>query len=319
MISKKPPSSANAAVVTTDVPFSDSLLLTVSIAGFCVLAVTIYRIILARTGKDHHHSIDGDETELSLEEQLLRADVSTLNRAQRRARAKAIMKEQRRATVAAPRADDDNNDHNNNNNNEPDTAAAPATLLSRRERQAAAKAKERQERMQCQSERQRQQDETEQKAQRLKKERLQAERWLAQQQRLAHEQQQEEMRNQWHFMFWENSTTPSNRQQTVEDFVATVTTKKNRTVELDAVASDFGVSVQTVTERLRQLVNEGRLAGYFPNNSSNTFVAVSASELQQMAYAIKARGNLTWFELGTICETVLNNDTDGRSPEDEMG
>ena len=315
MISRKPPAPASTVTATTDVPFSDSLLLTVSVAGFCVLAATIYRIILARTGNDHHHynGSTGDETELTLEEQLLRADVSTLNRAQRRARAKAIMKEQRRATVAArPDEDDDDNEHHD----EPD---APPLLLSRRERQAAAKAKERQERMQCQAERQRQQDATEQKAQRLKQERLRAERWLAQQQRLAHEHEQEESRNQFHFMFWENSkTTTNHRQQSVEEFVESVTTKENRTVKLDEVASDFGVSVETVAERLRQLVNEGRLAGYFPNHDSNTFVAVSATELQQMADAIHARGSLTWPELPTLFEAVLNN-TDVSAVDTGMG
>ena len=225
MISKNPSSASMEALsgASADIPFTDMTLLSVSVAGFCVLAVTIYKIILAKTGNAtsaHNGHDDNDTEQLTMEERLLRADVSTLNRAQRRARAKAIMKEQRRGVVPSHL---ENNNNNNNNNidaalavfDEGDPAVAgvvapPVGLLSRRERHAAAKATERHERMQCHGERQRQQDEAEQRAQQLKQERIQQERWIMERQRFAEEQHQEQLLGLRHstifwFVFWHSS------------------------------------------------------------------------------------------------------------------
>ena len=312
---------------SADIPFTDMTLLSVSVAGFCVLAVTIYKIILAKTGNatsTHNGRDDNDTEQLTMEERLLRADVSTLNRAQRRARAKAIMKEQRRGVVPSHL---ENNNNNNNNNIDADLAvfdegdpavagvvAPPVGLLSRRERHAAAKATERHERMQCHGERQRQQDEAEQRAQQLKQERIQQERWIMERQRFAEEQHQEQLQTQWRDLFSVEQATKDRHQQSVKDFVA-ARTNSNRIVQLDSVAMDFGVSVETVSARLQQVVKERRLAGYFTEHG-HTFVAVSTQELQQMADTIEARGSVTMSEVATLCEIILNSN--GINPQLNM-
>ena len=93
----------NVIIMTSDGPFgkapeinvsvSDSILLVVSSVGFVILATTIYSIIITRLKTAQE--IDEDE-ETDYDEKLTNADVSTLNRAQRRARARHIMKQQRR-------------------------------------------------------------------------------------------------------------------------------------------------------------------------------------------------------------------------------
>ena len=79
-----------------DVGFSDAVLLAVSFVGFCMLAASVYSIVLAKLKTAEELQAEEEAREISYDERLARADVSTLNRAQRRARAKHIMKRQRR-------------------------------------------------------------------------------------------------------------------------------------------------------------------------------------------------------------------------------
>jgi len=322
-----------------EVPFSDSLLLSVSVAGFCVLAVTVYKIILAKTSKngggDETNDPDGD-ADLTPEEWLVRrANVATLNRAQRRARAKAMMKEQRRAApvvqhqpvagegeqqqvVAEAEENDDNNHH---------------PLLSRKERQAAAKALEREERLRYQSERQRQQEQALQAAQRLKQNRRAAEQQSKHEAAVAEQRRRDAERAAWETFL--SSSTCAAKTQSVDEFVqqahsSTAAANHDRAVRLAAVASDFDVTVDVVAERLEQLVREGRLAGFFDDNdntdnndndnpSPTTFVVVAPEELEQMAAAIMKQGTVTLSEIATLCETVLrrNSDPQQQQPQSE--
>ena len=77
------------------VGFSDRTLLFVSVMGFGFITVVVYIMIVSRTKSADE--LDEYEGNVDYEEALLRADVANLNRAQRRARAKALMKRQRRA------------------------------------------------------------------------------------------------------------------------------------------------------------------------------------------------------------------------------
>lgn len=182
---------------------SDSLLLIVSGIGFCFLAWTVYSIILTKlkTAKE----FDDEQDEVGYEERLAQADVASLNRAQRRARARHIMRQQRRVAPMERHqihgvVDGDNigavNPNNNNNNgddpnhhdvnddnNEPpvqdippmnpnninDAAARAGVLLSRKERVGIAKLLEREERRVLEDVRRKEQEKAQEVAKQQKK------------------------------------------------------------------------------------------------------------------------------------------------------
>lgn len=215
------------AAESVSVGFSDRMLLVASAVGFVALAVTVYSILWTRLPTADGANDDGATTAADYEERLVRANVATLNRAQRRARAKAIMKEQRRAVVIVAPADephaegrepvaaaaavedgsdhdDDNDDDDDDDNDEvhPQQAAAEnphrlrrrrrppgaaLLVLSRKERQTAAKAAEREERRLYQAEREQQQKEALSVAQQQKKDRLATEAVKHQHEKKIHE------------------------------------------------------------------------------------------------------------------------------------
>jgi len=283
----------------TSVAFSDSLLLSVSVAGFCVLAVTIYKIVLSRVKS----ADEVDKEDLSPDELLARADVSTLNRAQRRARAKVIMKEQRRAAVLAAAAVEGEGEEQPAAlaEEEHETAEPPHAQLSRKERQAAAKAAEKEERRLYQGERQKQQEEAVHAARQQKKERLAAEAARQEQERLHAARLEQERR-----AAWSTFLATETKSQSVEEFRRE--TKENRIVRLDRVAESFGgVAVSVVEDRIEQLMAEGRIAGFFDCSSEEKrFVVVSSDELQAIAASIHDQGTVTLAEIATLCERVIN-------------
>ena len=284
---------------TTSVAFSDSLLVSVSVAGFCVLAVTIYKIVLSRV-----RSADEVEKEdLSPDELLARADVATLNRAQRRARAKVIMKEQRRAAVLAAAAVEGEGEEQPAAPAEEEHEEAHHAQLSRKERQAAAKAAEKEERRLYQGERQKQQEEAVHAAQLQKKERLAAEAARQEQERRQAARLEQERR-----AAWSTFLATETKSQSVEEFRRE--TKENRIVRLDRVAESFGgVDVSVVEDRIQQLMAEGRIAGFFDRTTSSEekrFVVVSSDELKAIAASILDQGTVTLTEIATLCERVMN-------------
>ena len=161
--------------------FSDRILLGVSIVGFTALVYFVHSLLsgLRSNNMDDDYLDGGTE-----EERLIRcADINTLNRTQRRARAKAIMKEQRR--VQNPTLDVVADDINNNMEHEngavgnnienvdlPTHRVPPPPILSRKERQQHAKITEKEERRLLQDEREGQQKMVQLEAQRQKKERM---------------------------------------------------------------------------------------------------------------------------------------------------
>ena len=78
--------------IDISVGFSDVALLTVSGNGFIVLAVTAYSILITRL-KSTKEIQEREEEDLNYEGRLVNADVSTVNRAQRLARANDVMKQ----------------------------------------------------------------------------------------------------------------------------------------------------------------------------------------------------------------------------------
>eukprot|EP00581_Thalassiosira_minuscula_P017169 CAMPEP_0183722868 /NCGR_PEP_ID=MMETSP0737-20130205/14696_1 /TAXON_ID=385413 /ORGANISM="Thalassiosira miniscula, Strain CCMP1093" /LENGTH=297 /DNA_ID=CAMNT_0025953113 /DNA_START=15 /DNA_END=905 /DNA_ORIENTATION=+ len=132
----------------TGVAISNQSILILSTVGFGLLGFAVYFLILRRvSGTDDRDDDENDGADV-YGEMLDRSDVATLNRAQRRARAKFRMKKARRAVVPGQQQGEENDgdgvdvDANRGGNLEP----LAETNLSRKERQRAAKAMEREER-----------------------------------------------------------------------------------------------------------------------------------------------------------------------------
>ena len=139
--------------VYTDVAFSNQTLLLVSTIGFASLGLVLF-LILRRLStnvddkNDHGHQENRD----AYDEMLDHSNVATLNRAQRRARAKFRMKKASRLVAPGQQAGDGVGGNeavaaqDGINNNDVAGAGGANNNLTRRERQQAAKAKEREDR-----------------------------------------------------------------------------------------------------------------------------------------------------------------------------
>lgn len=255
----------------------------------------IYTIILLRLKNRQELQEEQDEMEKKYEEILTETDVAQLSRAQRRARARHIMKQQRRvaplpqqqqqvagdgalavvadqpAPLQAAAADHDN-----------------GPVLSRKERQRLAKAAEREERKLLENERKQQQAVALKEAQQRKMERLQVQ---ARQQEQARVRQEEEkvaadraQKEAWETFLCNHET---GTKLLVSDWLAQC--QQNRIVALDALAEEFGVALENVAQRIKQLVSQQRVAGVFTKNG-NTFVVFGELELQSLADLVRTRG-----------------------------
>lgn len=129
------------------ISLSNQTILILCTIGFASLGIAFYFLILRHVPSS---TTDGDEPVQNYDEFLDHSDVATLNRAERRARAKLHMKKARRAAVpAAGRRDADGGDGNDAVLDELDRPVEvddAGSGLSRKERQRVAKALEREER-----------------------------------------------------------------------------------------------------------------------------------------------------------------------------
>ena len=235
---------------------------------------------------------NNEATEKKYEEILAERDVSQLSRAQRRARARHIMKQQRRvATTAAipqqPQAQgddraalalvaqqqqaDDNDDEHAQHNHHP--------ALSRKERQRLAKAAEREERKLLQEERQQQQEMAQKQAKQRKLQRLQQQTRQAQEEKISAKMAQKEA--------WETFLcNETGAKLLVTDWLKQC--RQNRLISCHALATEFGVSLEHVRQRIQQLVQEQRVAGVF--TKENMFVFFDEKELRLLADSVRTNG-----------------------------
>ncbi|KAL3777450.1 hypothetical protein ACHAWO_006804 [Cyclotella atomus] len=138
-MSKRPDHNDNYNVV-----LSNQTILILCTIGFASIGIAVYFLILRRVPS----TVNDDHDVQNYDEFLDQSDVGTLNRAERRARAKLRMKKARRANVPAPSAPNDAN-----GDAQPLDVAdvhhdmvEDAAGMSRKERQKAAKALEKEER-----------------------------------------------------------------------------------------------------------------------------------------------------------------------------
>lgn len=307
------------------VGFSDAALLAVSCFGFVFLIVTVYSLLGLRNSNDGGD--DDDETgELSphsdnYEEKLAAADVSTLNRAQRRARAHHIMKQKRRITPRPGPANENDNDHHGgeNDNNarnliDEDALAlvgdiAPAQpQLSRKERSRAAKAAELKERRLLDTERRKQQSGAMAEAKREKRIREQSKaRKLEEAVRLQKEKKKERQLQE--EIEWKTFLCTPTRTLLVTDWIAEM--KQNRTVNCRDLAKSFGLlsssEEEAVVNRVQELIREGRVAGVLEPSSwrhdsesdgAVRFVYFSDDELLKISSAVMNHHSRRSFSYG---------------------
>ena len=295
---------------------SDAVLLTVSVAGFCVLAWTVYSIILTKVKSARELQKEAEEREISYDERLAQADVSTLNRAQRRARARHIMKQQR-AAAAAPNhvhpmaMEVDGDEHQQQHllleqqqRHDEDIPpfqdgshhATAQHLLSRKERQKAAKQVELQERRLLEEDRQKDQRKSQEAAtsKRKEKERILA---LQVEQDRKERQEQRQADELARYRAWkiflenenkndnnnnnnnEDPTVPkdnSSNSITVREWIQEL--KQNRIVSLKDLADRFQLSESIVHKRIQELLDESspsRLSGILEKSSTSLSVLSS--------------------------------------------
>lgn len=277
--------------------FSDAALLLVSIVGFGFLTAIMYSLIFSRALSREEFD-EAQETAEDYNDRLDRADVATLNRAQRRARAKNIMKRQRRMVVEDPAAEEEGND-----DDAPPAAPAHEGHLphpSRKERQRAAKEAERHERKLLEEERQALQRQAQQEAQREKEARQRREAQAAQEEKERRLQEEQEHKRAAE-KEWKTFLSYQKDVLTVLEFDALA--REQQTVSIDGLAERFRVPSTKIRERIEQLVAEGRLTGLL--RDSDEFVSLSDPQLEAIAHRVRQEAYVTPRQISDIFQSVI--------------
>lgn len=277
---------------------SDNVLLVVSGAGFVFLAITVYSIVLTKLKS--REEIEEEEKDLNYDERLAAADVSTLNRAQRRARARHIMKQQRRIAPATNAGGENGED---NEEIHPHLPANETHHLSRRERQKAAKAAEREARRLFEDERRQQQQEAQKLAQREKKERERRTRQREEVERKARLEKREaeeiEAYEKWKTFL---SSPDGSTVLTVKEWMEELSI--NRTCRLAMLSKRFRVPQQDVELRIEALLASSRITGIC---EEGTFTYISLNEMSLLSSWIQTRDVSSLEEIKIKLEEIIKN------------
>lgn len=286
-----------------EIAFSNETILLTSIVGFTILFASLaclchfspsqQKYDQGRGGDGNNHGEeDGDDDGYN---QLLQdADVSKLNRAQRKARAKLLMKKKRRNdnnnannNQVANVDDDHGHDHEqNDNDNElipPMADTHVNQLKSRKERQKAAKEEERHYRREYEEARRTLHVQNEIKKMEIKEKVMQEKKQLMDYERII---AQEEQIREWTYMFRTTDIT-------VNDFVKEL--KMNQIINLDEAANKYQVSVQDLIKRLEQLEKEGRIDHGILDR--NQYYYVSHDDMIEISNYIKEKEAVTLHDI----------------------
>lgn len=289
-----------------DISISNQTILIVCSVGFASLGIAFYFLILRHVPP----SIDdaGGENLQNYDEFLNQSDVATLNRAERRARAKLRMKKARRAAIPARRDGDDVNANGPLNDDNSPMEIPENMGLNRRERQKAAKALEREERK-TSAEIARARRENDQKKRRNKPADAVGER-QSENECDAHLLQLEEILP----LGEEGSSDPldvylfhgiitrkykDNPQQFFDDSIdiKTMTIRafikklqKAGFVSIAAIADDFGITSEEVINGLKELNDIHGIIGVFDEGN---FVYVSIDMIERAMQMVRSVGKIT--------------------------
>jgi hypothetical protein len=286
------------------VGFSDAILVAASVTGFLIMATTVYSLIVMRLKSSKEVAKEELAGGNGYEEQLAHADVSTLNRTQRRARARAIMKQQRRALVNVenPDADAELEIGSDDEGSEDGETVNPANNrpLSRKERQRAAKATEKGERRVLEDERREQQKQAQDDAQRQKREKEREDARKQEAARLLKKKQKEELKIA-EFEAWKIFLSSPKRSQSVQEWIDEM--KDRRTVLTTEIATSFELPEEKVVQRIQELIQEGRVAGVMEGNGR--FIFIAEDELHSIAESLIGRGVLSLNDVAAVCNEKL--------------
>lgn len=277
---------------------SDTTLVALSITGFCLLGAVLWFVRTQTVETVTDDSIAESDVDL------MKADVATLNRAQRRRRAHAIMKEQRRLSKNTT-LDGDAAVPGELQQQQPTTAEPH---LSRKERQRRAKTVEREERILQQDAMMKQQAKQEQIQARQRAER--EEQKLRQSKRNAERHATEQRLEQ---LAWETFLFGEETRLTVKDWRDSLSVS-NRVVSLLDLADKYGTSSEYVAERIQELLEQERVTGIL-QRSEDTFLYLEESELAELARRIQQRARdaiVSLQDIALIANEYLHLTEDGQ-------
>jgi len=294
------------------VGFSDRTLLFVSVMGFGFITVVVYIMIVSRTKSADE--LDEYEGNVDYEEALLRADVANLNRAQRRARAKALMKRQRRAAPTNTALGDHLNEPHDGEELNLIEAEQPLddqhhqtniSQLSRKERNLAAKAAERKARHVMDEERREEQRQAMEIAKEEKRRRLKSDEEKAFQEKIEREKQRDLERqkkfDEWSIFLASPDGTVT---MTVEEWIQESENRSTNVVSLLSLTKRFNASISDVILRIRQLVQEGRITGIV-DEDQGVFLSFSCEQLASLASMIQEKGEVCHQHLSLTALELL--------------
>jgi len=297
---------------------SNLSLLLISSIGFGILGIALYVLILRPSAgaTDGDNSDDGELR--NYEEQLDGADVRTLNRAQRRLRARNHMKKNRRmaqqevagrdaGAAAAGVADqllleeemgfaagDGGAGHEGDEQRQ-------QQHLSRKERARLAKTAEKEERQLYEEERREARKFADAKAAVDRREREKEREAAAEEERRRREAEGKERElaehNEWVRVFAFAAV-----QRTVKEFVAEA--QQRKVWPVNDIADTFAVTPEQVVARLEQLMSENRLAGSIV--SQGTLIYIGRSEMQELAKFLLRNGNTSLPELSDEVRRIVS-------------
>ena len=297
---------------------SNLSLLLISSIGFGILGIALYVLILRPSAgaTDGDNSDDGELR--NYEEQLDGADVRTLNRAQRRLRARNHMKKNRRmaqqevagrdaGAAAAGVADqllleeemgfaagDGGAGHEGDEQRQ-------QQHLSRKERARLAKTAEKEERQLYEEERREARKFADAKAAVDRREREKEREAAAEEERRRREAEGKERElaehNEWVRVFAFAAV-----QRTVKELVAEA--QQRKVWPVNDIADTFAVTPEQVVARLEQLMSENRLAGSIV--SQGTLIYIGRSEMQELAKFLLRNGNTSLPELSDEVRRIVS-------------
>ncbi len=319
-----------------EVGFSDEVLILISLVGFTFLFAALaclchFSPSQAKFDENNGGGANGDaDNEDSYDRLLEDADVSTLNRAQRKARAKLLIKKKKRAGTEQRRGgllaavaneeennnDDDNNNNNINNgdgivngeaamvreediqfkeNNNPNNKRS-----TRKERQKAAKEEERLYRREYEEIRKLKVKEVKDRKEdkeirlRVKKELMEIER---------QEALDEELKS-WTYFFDD---------VTVNDFVEEL--RSTQMIDLKDTAHRFSVSMQQVIDRLDNLEQDGRINHGIIDKEREKYYFITDGDMETISSFIKDAKALSTEEMINMVSEIIVAKTTQHSDE----
>ena len=288
--------------------FSNQTLVIISITGFTIILSTLaFFYIKSPSDASGSGSNEDDANAPTYEEQLETADVSTLNRAQRRARAKILMKKSRRLPVVVqqgPRnAEGQELERDDENRlmialeNEALVAERQEPQLSRKERQKLARVKEREERQVYQEER---------RMKELEKQRvleIDKARHLLELEDMKKKERELKIQN-WKFLFGQDGIK-------VHDFLKEL--KRSKIIKLDETAERFSVKKELLVDRLVQLEDEGRINCGIVNDERGEYIYIGSEDMTKIAEWMMKTGSSSLKEIANEMSKIVMGGVDRQS------